>query len=285
MRKREPARHIDLDLFAHLLKVFADTPWLHYGLWLDGEMPSFPALRRSQERYVERLVALLPPAGAAVLDIGGGTGALADHLAALGYEVEMLTPSATQVAMAREKLGDRVPVHQARLEAFESPMRYDVCLFSESFQYIRLNRVFPALEGLLAPGGRVVITDCFRTDAWDGGRAVGGGHRWTDFISAVGEAGYDIVANEDVTALAAPTIALDRLFYREAVTPILGEVRGMLQARRPALNWIATQLYRLLVRRAERDRIAARLKAEYRTPELFLKYNTYRFVALAKRAG
>jgi hypothetical protein len=31
--------HVDLDLFAHLLKVFADTPWLHYGLWLEYRTP------------------------------------------------------------------------------------------------------------------------------------------------------------------------------------------------------------------------------------------------------
>ncbi len=41
-RLKPPKQHADLDLFARMLKVFADTPWLHYGLWLEGETPSFP---------------------------------------------------------------------------------------------------------------------------------------------------------------------------------------------------------------------------------------------------
>lgn len=89
----KPSKHADLDLFARMLKVFADTPWLHYGLWLQGETPSFPKVRQAQERYVDKLLALLPPAPASILDIGGGTGAMSERLVSLGYTVEMLTPS------------------------------------------------------------------------------------------------------------------------------------------------------------------------------------------------
>ena len=258
----KPRKHADLDIFARALKVFADTPWLHYGLWLEGETPSVPKLREAQERYVDKLLALLPPAPATILDIGGGTGALSERLASLGYAVEMLTPSEVQVGIARETLGDKVKVHLSRFEDFAPGKQFEVCLFSESFQYIPLAASFAKLGEVLAPGGRVVIADCFRSAGYQGGRAVGGGHKYSAFLEALEQARFAITSNEDVTSLAAPSIALDRMLYRDVLGP--------------------GSAFRLLVNARERQRIADRLKAEYRTPELFLVNNTYRFITLER---
>jgi 2-polyprenyl-3-methyl-5-hydroxy-6-metoxy-1,4-benzoquinol methylase len=203
-------QHEDLDLFASVFKVFADTPWLHYGLWLADEEPTMPRLRAAQERYVDKLIARLPPAPAAVLDIGGGTGAMAGRLQSLGHEVEMLTPSEVQVGIARESLGDRAVVHCSRLEEFSTERRFDVCLFSESFQYMPMDLSLPKVMGLLKDGGRVVIADCFRSEGYKGGRQVGGGHRFTKFLAAAERHGISVAESEDVTEMAAKTIVLDR---------------------------------------------------------------------------
>jgi cyclopropane fatty-acyl-phospholipid synthase-like methyltransferase len=275
--------HVDLDVLAHLLKLFAETPWLHYGLWREDEVPSFPTMRAAQERYVDKLVGLLPPAPARILDIGGGTGAMAGHLTGLGYTVEMLTPSAEQVGIAREKLGASVRVHQSRFEDFSSDQRFDVCLFSESFQYIGLNQVFAQLDQLLAPGGRVVIADCFRTEAFRAGTpTVGGGHRYTRALHAIEAAGYRIDSNEDVTSAAAKSITLDQRFYREAAAPLVTLVDRTLTSRRPFLGWLARSVYGLAVPARERERLATRLAATYRTPEQFIRDNTYRFMVLTR---
>lgn len=280
MAQIKPRRHADLDLFARIFKVFADTPWLHYGLWLPGETPSMPKLREAQERYVDKLVALLPPAPASVLDIGGGTGAMAGRLHSLGYEVEMLTPSEVQVGIAREELGDRVKMHHTRFEEFSTDRKFDVCLFSESFQYMPLSVSLPKVRAMLKPGGTLVIADCFRSENYRGGRQVGGGHRFTDLPPRAEAEGFRIVSDEDVTAMAAGTILLDRRVYREVVSPIVAEVGQALRERSAFLHWLVGGVYRLFVRRAERDRIADRLKAEYRTPERFTEMNTYRFLKL-----
>lgn len=280
----KPKEHVELDIFVRALKVFADTPWLHYGLWLEGQTPSVPGLRMAQERYVDKLLALLPVVPSTILDIGGGTGALSARLASLGHAVEMLTPSEVQFGIAREVLVDRATVHLARFEDFVSANRFDVCLFSESFQYIPLAACLAKLNELLAPGGRVVIADCFRSAAYRKGRAIGGGHRYAAFIEAVGQAGFTITSNEDVTALAAPSIAIDRMMYRDVLAPTVDQLDRLLRERRPVLHWLVRSGYRLFVRESERRRIADRLKAEYRTPELFLFNNTYRFLTL-ERAG
>lgn len=282
--KAKPARkHQDLDVFARVFRVFADTPWLHYGLWLPGERPTMPTVRQAQERYVEKLLALLPPAPASILDIGGGTGAMSERLAGLGYSVEMLTPSEVQVGLARETLGDRVKVHLSRLQDFTSERRFDVCLFSESFQYVPVDESLPKVAGLLAEGGRVVISDCFRSAGYPGGRAVGGGHRFADFEAAVERHGYMIATDEDVTAMAAPTIALDRQIYREVLSPLIADGGVALKERKPWAHWLFVRAWTWFVSKRERERIAERLKAEYRTPEKFIENNTYRFLTLKKR--
>lgn len=283
MTKTKPKQqHEDLDLFASVFKVFADTPWLHYGLWLPEEVPTMPKLRAAQERYVDKLLARLPAAPATILDIGGGTGAMAGRLQSLGYAVEMLTPSEVQVGIAREALGDKVPVHCARLEDFSSAQRFDVCLFSESFQYVPLDQSLPKVADLLEDGGRVVIADCFRSDGFGGGREVGGGHRYSAFLAATERHGFEVVEDEDVTEMAAQTIVLDRRIYREVVSPAVAVAGNALQRRRPLLHWLAVRGYRLLVSKVEQRRIADRLAAENRTPERFVANNTYRFLTLRR---
>ncbi|WP_220183182.1 class I SAM-dependent methyltransferase [Sphaerisporangium album] len=67
---------------------------------------------------------MLPPAPARVLDVGGGTGAHAEWLAADGYEVELLDPVPLHVERAAEvtevtaRLGDtrRSPVPDASVD-------------------------------------------------------------------------------------------------------------------------------------------------------------------------
>ena len=55
---------------------------------------------------LERLAATLPPPPATVLDVGGGSGAIAVPLAVRGYDVTVLEPSPAMLALARQHAGD-----------------------------------------------------------------------------------------------------------------------------------------------------------------------------------
>lgn len=272
-----------LDLYVHVAKTFADSPWLHYGLWEPGERPNIPQLRMAQERYVDLLLSLIPPAPKRLVDIGGGTGEMARLLLDKGYVVDMVTPSHIQAEIARDKLGANGRVFETRFEDFSEAGPYDVCLFSESFQYVDLDVSLEKLGQILAPGGRIVIADCFRDEAYQGDRQPGGGHRYSLFLERIAAHGFEIDKDHDVTAAAAQTMAVDQQVYRGFVAPLADQVISLLRARRPILAWIANGLYKLFVPKAERENIIARLKADYRSPEAFERVNTYRFLSLKRR--
>lgn len=269
-----------LDLYVHVARTFADSPWLHYGLWEPGERPNIPQLRMAQERYVEKLLSLIPPPPARLLDIGGGTGEMARVLVEKGYGLEMITPSHLQAEVAAKKLGPTTPVHETRFEDFTGTGPFDICLFSESFQYVDLDASLAKLKAILVPGGHVVIADCFRSDAYEGGRQPGGGHRYSRFLEAIARHGFDIAEDHDVTWNAAQTMAVDQQVYRGFLAPALAQIQDLLAAKRPILYRIAGWLYKIFVPASERENIIARLKADYRSPEAFEKVNTYRFLLL-----
>lgn len=272
-----------LDLYVHVAKTFADSPWLHYGLWEPGERPNIPQLRMAQERYVDLLLSLIPPAPKRLVDIGGGTGEMARLLLDKGYVVDMVTPSNIQAEIARDKLGANGRVFETKFEDFSEAGPYDVCLFSESFQYVDLDVSLEKLGQILAPGGRIVIADCFRDEAYQGDRQPGGGHRYALFLERIAAHGFEIDKDHDVTAAAAQTMAVDQQVYRGFVAPLADQVISLLRARRPVLAWIGNGLYKLFVPKAERENIIARLKADYRSPEAFERVNTYRFLSLKRR--
>lgn len=271
-----------LDLYVHVAKTFADSPWLHYGLWEPGERPNIPQLRMAQERYVDLLLSLIPPAPRRLVDIGGGTGEMAKLLLDKGYVVDMVTPSHIQAEIAAEKLGSNGRVFETKFEDFPETGPYDVCLFSESFQYVDLDVSLEKLSNILAPNGRIVIADCFRDEAYKGDRQPGGGHKYSLFLERIAAFGFEIDQNHDVTAKAAQTMAVDQQVYRGFVAPLAEQVIGLLRTKRPIIAWIANGLYKLFVPKSERENIIARLKADYRSPEAFETVNTYRFLSLKR---
>lgn len=72
----------------------------HYALGVEADRLSTWGLLE-RERTIELLGRHLPPAPATVLDVGGGPGVYALHLARTGYEVHLLDPVELHVEQAR----------------------------------------------------------------------------------------------------------------------------------------------------------------------------------------
>lgn len=280
MAKKFDTKTEGLDAYVYMAKTFADTPWLHYGMWEYGERIVVPNVRRAQERYVDKLLSLLPPAPARIFDIGGGTGEMAAVLIERGYDVEMLTPSAVQIAAARERLGADAILHHKRFEDYDGSGKFDILLFSESFQYVPLADSLPRFRDLLSDQGVVVIADCFRSEGYKGGLAPGGGHPFGAFSAAVSANGFEVVTDWDVTEAVAPSMIIDQNFYRGFLAPLIDQISSGLKASRPIVHWFASAGYKLFTSADARYRMRERLKADYRSPEKFREVNTYRFLLL-----
>ncbi|HMS96908.1 MAG TPA: methyltransferase domain-containing protein, partial [Tabrizicola sp.] len=155
MSKKIDTRAVGLDVGLAFIRWLTGADNLHYGLWTGLEVTA-GNLRAAQDAYTVKLFGYLPEGPLRILDIGGGAGETAKKLLALGHSVEIVVPSDFLAARCRINAPEAT-VHECRLEDFAGSGPYDLCLFSESFQYIPLDASLPICERLLAPGGHILI--------------------------------------------------------------------------------------------------------------------------------
>ena len=272
MANRVSTRELGLILAARLLK----TEHLHYGLWRPDLEVTAANLPRAQEAYVERLLAMIPAGVRTILDVGCGTGGVAQRLLAAGYTVEAISPSPPLTELVRRKLGPHFQVYSTTLEGFNASRTYDLVLFSESFQYVPLRESLPKVASLLAPGGHALICDFFATDV-PGTSALRGGHRLSTFRALLTEHPFRVVADDDVTPAVAPNLALVDAWLTDYALPVWETLGYWLRARHP---WLARLGRRLFRRRLER--LAFKYFSHQRTPETFARFKSYRFILLQR---
>ena len=285
MADKIDTRAVGLDVGLAFIRWLTGAENLHYGLWTGLDVTA-GNLRTAQDAYTAKLFGYLPPGPLRILDIGGGAGETAKKLLALGHRVEIVVPSPFLAGRCRET-ANGATVHECTFEAFTGSGPFDLCLFSESFQYIPLDESLPRAARLLAPGGQVLIADCFRTDAYRGRQAggpqPGGGHPLAVFHQAVESSPLHIAAEEDITEAVAPSIDLEQQLFHvlgQGVTRVSDEIR----AKRPVSHWALGRLIGLFLTRKRRDNLMERLTGTSRTSQAFVTYNRYKILRLVPRA-
>lgn len=278
-------RAIGLDTSLALSRWLTGKEHLHYGLWTGIDVAA-GNVGRAQDAYSARLFALFPDRpGLRILDIGGGAGETAKKLGALGHKVEIVIPSAYLAARCRANAPDAV-VHECRFEDLQSAGGFDLCLFSESFQYISIADALPKAHDLLAPGGEIVIGDCFRREGFRPDPTfyiVGGGHPIEEFRAAISTGPLRLIAEEDITEAVAPSIDLEQQLFNVFGTGIAGFDRE-LAAKRPVQHWLVTRLLRLILSARRRARLSQRLFEQARTSGAFIANNRYLLIRLARKS-
>lgn len=281
MNSKIDTRSIGLDVGLSFARWLTGAENLHYGLWTGLEV-SAANLRRAQEAYTDKLFALLPPGRLRILDIGGGAGETARKLVALGHRVEIVIPSAFLAERCRANVPQAV-VHQAPFETAAVTGPFDLCLFSESFQYMPFAVSLPKCLGLLAPGGTILIADCFRSDAFRGGTAatVGGGHFLTPVLSFIAGLPVRVTHHEDITDAVAPSVDLEQGLFH-VFGHALARIDGEVAAKRPKTHWLILRALRAFTSLRMRARLMQRLTQNTRTAEVFAANNRYLMLRLEK---
>jgi cyclopropane fatty-acyl-phospholipid synthase-like methyltransferase len=114
-------KEIGLEAEYHLLKFALRSEHLHYGLFEPDIPVDFCNLKAAQDRYLQRLAEAIPAGTKTILDVGCGSGRMAEHLIERGYSVDCVSPGEGLTAIVVERLGDRAKIYHCRFEAQPSP--------------------------------------------------------------------------------------------------------------------------------------------------------------------
>lgn len=274
-------RAIGLDTALALSRWLTGKEHLHYGLWTGLEVAA-ANVGRAQDAYSARLFALLPQrAGLRILDIGGGAGETAKKLIGLGHTVEIVVPSAFLASRCREN-APTARIHECLFEDLQSNGGFDVCLFSESFQYIPMPFSLQKARSLLGEAGEIIIGDCFRSETFltdPTHYTVGGGHHIAEFRRILTSEPLQVLAEEDITEAVAPSVDLEQALYNVLGIGLSGTDRE-LRAKRPVRHKLLHGVLRVLISERKRARLSQRLFEKARTSATFTANNCYLLIRL-----
>jgi MPBQ/MSBQ methyltransferase len=279
-RTKMNTQAIGLDAGLKLMQWLTGLENLHYGYW-EGLEVTAGNLHAAQEAYTTKLFKLLPATPCRILDIGGGAGETAKKLVAMGHTVDIVVPSPLLAERCRANAPEAT-VHEMIFEDFETDKRFDICMFSESFQYIPLDQGLAKCLRLLDKDGEIIVSDCFRTPEYKVEKRsakVGGGHRILNFRKTLAEMPIEILSEEDITLPCAPSVEIEQGMFNVvgyAMTRIDEEMTEV----KPKSRWALHKLIGMVMNDSKRARLNQRLNEQTRNREAFAKYNVYLMMKL-----
>jgi SAM-dependent methyltransferase len=117
------------------------------------------------DHYHRMLLRKLPKHGRVALDVGCGTGGFARRMAARGYEVDAVDPSAEVIAVARQ-IGGGPRFRRTDVASAALPKgHYDVITCLASLHHMPFGTVTRFREAL-APGGVLLVLGCYAGITW-----------------------------------------------------------------------------------------------------------------------
>lgn len=219
-------RELGLELASIAARYLLQTDQLHYGYWPEGLAKELRNLPQAQENYTDLIIRHIPPGVRTILDVGAGTGAMAKRLQELGYRVDCVSPSPYLAEQAHARFTDAASqdtpsclhLFECRYEDLRTDNQYDLILFSESFQYIKLEAALSRSCDLLRCGGHLLICDFFRNPTPDRG-PFGGGHPIAEFHRQLAALPFQPLKDEDITDRMTPNVDLVADFVDEVMNP------------------------------------------------------------------
>ena len=274
MAKQHRTRYKDLGLEIALIlgRYFFHTDYLHYGYWTKGLAVEPDNLLCAQQNYCDLLLAHIPPDTKTILDVGCGTGKFAQELQKRGYQVDCVSPSALLTGHARRRLGEESTIFECRFEELETTNRYDLILFSESFQYVPMDQAFTNATRFLTASGHLLICDFFGLSG-KGVSPLRGGHSLCAFYEQLAQYPFALLEDCDITEETAPNLDLIRDLLEKVVLPVGRSLNAMLRQNHPFLLRSVAWLYRKRI---------AKIKSKYtgnsRTSATFSCFKSYRLL-------
>ncbi len=274
----DTSQAIGLDIALELATFITGKSNMHYGIW-DNLDVNLGNLGIAQEAYTKKLFSYLPKGkNLNILDIGGGAGETAKKLIKLGHKVTIIVPSPILAAHSRNTTLNKAHIELCTFEDFEPKdnQLFDICLFSESFQYIPLDIALKKSKNLLNKTGKIIISDCFRSNIsfTSQYRPPGGGHPLQEMYKEIDLNKLKIIIEEDITSSVSASIDLEQRFYN-TIGVIVQRVIQSYSNRNRFIFKIMKIIYKILVNHKKRTRLNNRLFNNSRNSKVFELYNNY----------
>jgi len=276
--KKTVSREIGLEIGAICGKYFLKLDHLHYGYWTGDLEVDVTNVHIAQDNYSDFLISHIPEGVGTILDVGCGMGQFALKLTSMGYRVDCVSPSHFFTGQVRQLLGDSSDIFECTYEQLQTENRYDVVLFSESFQYIDIEEGIRKTVGLLNPGGFMLICDLFKKDT-PGRCNISGGHRLKKFHSIVSGYPLELIKDIDITDETAPSVDVLNDVFKKAVQPTVILTQQLLENRYPLVSRVIKWVYRKKIERINRKYFNGE-----KTGDNFRKFKFYRLLLYRKES-
>ncbi len=283
-RNRLDTKALGLEFSLSIAKFVTGKENMHYGLW-DNLDPCLENLGKAQEQYTELLLKYFPKKKKLnILDVGGGAGETAKKLISLGHSVTVVVPSSVLSKRCLENTKNKAEVHNTKFEDYEPKKNqsFDLCLFSESFQYISAKVALEKAEALLSKDGQILVADSFRSNVKNSShnRRPGGGHPLSEMLEIIREIDLNIISKKEITKSVAPSLDIEQEFYNVIGVGIDKVQQGLL-ASHPWKMKLFNLVYKMMVSQKRRRRLYDRIYGNIRNSDNFIKFNHYMIFQLS----
>ena len=268
--KKISPNEIGLEIGLVLSRFFLNTEHLHFGYWPDNLSVNLENLKKAQNCHSDQILNSVPDGVKTVLDVGSGSGGLAEKLVNNGYTVDCVSPSDYLSDAIEEKLKNSVSVYRSTFENLELEKKYDLVIFSESFQYVNIKKSLKKIPLAVHDKGHLLICDFFRQPG-TGTKPLGGGHDWKVFQDSLAGCSFTEIVNKDITRETARTYDLISQIINEVADPVRSLSEKYLDSHYPKGMRLLRWYFDKKIKRINRIYFSGNM-----TGEMFNKLKTYR---------
>ena len=270
-RKISP-NEVGLEIGLVLSKFFFKTEHLHFGYWPDDLEITIDNLKKSQDYHSKKIIEAIPDNVNTILDVGSGSGGLAEKLINNNYKVDCVSPSHYLSDAIADKLKNNVKIHRTTFEKLKIEKSFDLVLFSESFQYVNIKKSLDKVPSLLNKNGRLLICDFFRQPG-TGTKPLGGGHNWNVFQDNLKNYSFTNLIDIDITKETSRTYDLINKLIKDVAVPVRELSSNYLSSQYPRGMKFLKWYFDKKINRMNRIYFSGNM-----TGEVFNKLKTYRIL-------
>ncbi len=273
------SKEVGLEIGLLLARFFVNSEDLHFGYWPDNAATGFLTFPEAQERHSKLIFDNIPIGVEKILDVGAGSGELARKLSELGYRVDCVSPSSFLSDVIESKLPEESTLFRTKLEDLDTERRYDLIIFSESFQYVKLQQGIAQCQRFLNDEGHLLICDFFQLNVGKPS-PLRGGKKLQEFLQTMGEFPFTLLTDMDITRETAPTIDILDQFLTKFLQPASALTGKYISSNYPFVTGIIRWKLKKRLEKVSRVYLSGNI-----TAESFIKHKSYRLFVYAKNSS